>query len=212
MLPPISDVGGIASQSEAIVPHKPRLKSHLCASCGCVVRPSDLKAVGEDTLGGPVPGSLEAFTAVYLKYLYVWKVLCRSQNRSLLWSGALWITEWLHSLGASIKVVSENQKGKMRNTWGGEGRRIQFRWDYSNIELRHGHWEGTFGHLPLMAKDEVTLTCSRSYCCEMDPASVGFFPCGFLWAVSTPGTFCLHFPCCGTWNNNEMNEEQVAEE
>lgn len=71
MLPPISDVGGIASQSEAIVPQKPQLKSHLCASCGCAVRTSDLKAVGEDTVGGPVPGSLEAFTAVYLKYLYV---------------------------------------------------------------------------------------------------------------------------------------------
>lgn len=128
--------------------------NHTCALlASCIVRISDFKAVGEGTVGGPMPVSLEAFTVPEASLCVKGYVQLTSPHLVVI--GVPWIAEWLHSWGGSIEVVSENQKGRIRNIWGGEGRRAHFRWDYSNTELRREFWEGTLGHLLLMAKDEV---------------------------------------------------------
>ena len=129
---------------------------------------------------------------------------CRSQNPSLLCSTARWIAEWLHSLGGSSKVVSESQTGRVRNIWG-EGRRVQFRWDYSNAELRCVCWEGILGHLLLMAKDGVALTWSRSYCNEAAPCISWVL----LWQLSLGWKHTWHSSTSLsrlTWNNIEINK------
>lgn len=81
--------------------------NHTCALlASCIVRISDFKAVGEGTVGGPMPVSLEAFTVPEASLCVKGYVQLTSPHLVVI--GVPWIAEWLHSWGGSIEVVSEN--------------------------------------------------------------------------------------------------------
>lgn len=83
-LPPISGMGGITSQSEAIVPHKPRLNVHLCASHGLHLEAERLQSCGRGHCRGPDTCVLGGVHNHIPEASLCMKGRCCSQNHSLL--------------------------------------------------------------------------------------------------------------------------------
>lgn len=195
----ISDMGGILSQSEAIIPHNSLLKLHLWASPRLRFQNDRLQSCGSVHVWGPVPVSLEVFMPHIMISTYERKVMLTKLVFDV-------IQSTMNSWVIAFSRRSQSQTGRVRNMWEEEDRRVQFKWEYSDAELVHACWEGTLGHRLFTSHGYLTKELSG-----FDSATVmswwgwTLVPLGspnthnILCTESVPGKIWLHCLCCGTW-------------